>query len=128
MGALIRPLFKGLGNYKDLPQASSLCGACYEVCPVKINIPKHLINLRRDIVESGLKSWGERTIYRLWAWAMKSRFLYTWIAEAQKLELRRRAYNGWIREMPKIASGWTQVRDMPQPAERTFRQLWYKKK
>src|SRR5258708_33764041 len=66
MGALIRPLFKGLGEYKDLPQASSLCGACYEACPVKINIPKHLINLRRDIVKQHINSRPERLVY--WAW------------------------------------------------------------
>src|SRR5438067_4093391 len=54
IGALITPLFQGLGNFKDLPQASSLCGACYEACPVKIDIPRHLINMRRDIVSQHL--------------------------------------------------------------------------
>src|SRR5438876_4552272 len=76
IGALITPLFQGLGNFKDLPQASSLCGACYEACPVKINIPEHLIQLRRDIVNQRLNSPMERAVYRLWAWAMKSPLLY----------------------------------------------------
>ena len=60
IGALITPLFQGLGKFKDLPQASSLCGACYEACPVKINIPKHLINMRRDIVAQHLNGPIER--------------------------------------------------------------------
>jgi L-lactate dehydrogenase complex protein LldF len=125
IGALITPMFQGLANFKDLPQASSLCGACYEACPVKINIPKHLINLRRDINNQHLNSPIERTIYKLWAWSMKSPFLYNLITKLQKFDLRRRAkYNGWVRRMPSIAAGWTQVRDMPSPAKKTFHQLW----
>ncbi len=125
IGALITPMFQGLANFKDLPQASSLCGACYEACPVKINIPKHLINLRRDINNQHLNSALERTIYKLWAWSMKSPLLYNVITKLQKFDLRRRAkYNGWVRRMPSIAAGWTQVRDMPAPAKKTFHELW----
>jgi L-lactate dehydrogenase complex protein LldF len=128
IGALITPLFQGLGNFKDLPQASSLCGACYEACPVKINIPKHLINMRRDIVDSHLNGWGERRVYRMWAWAMKSPFLYGVICTLQKWDLRRRARKqgggAWIGKLPKVASGWTQIRDMPAPAKKTFHQVW----
>jgi L-lactate dehydrogenase complex protein LldF len=129
IGALITPLFQGLGNFKDLPQASSLCGACYEACPVKINIPKHLINLRRDIVNTHLNSPIERMVYRLWAWGLKSPFVYNTIARFQKFDLRRRAKNtGWVKDLPKIASGWTQVRDMPAPAKKTFHEMWKKRK
>jgi L-lactate dehydrogenase complex protein LldF len=125
IGALITPLFQGLGNFKDLPQASSLCGACYEACPVKINIPQHLINMRRDIVQQRLNSPIERTVYRLWAAGIKSPFMYKLIAMLQKWSLRRRAHRtGWVKKMPKIAAGWTQVRDMPAPAAKTFHQLW----
>ena len=126
IGALITPLFQGLGNFKDLPQASSLCGACYEACPVKINIPKHLINMRRDIVNSGLAGWGERLVYRLWGSAMKSPFLYGMLGRVQKWDLRRRARkgDGWITKLPKVASGWTQIRDMPAPAAKSFHQMW----
>jgi L-lactate dehydrogenase complex protein LldF len=128
IGALITPLFQGLGNFKDLPQASSLCGACYEACPVKINIPRHLINMRRDIVNTHLNGFLERKVYRTWAWAMKSSLLYNTIGKFQKLELRRRAgEDGWIKKLPKVASGWTQIRDMPAPAKKTFHQLWKKR-
>src|SRR5262249_4176404 len=128
IGALITPLFQGLGNFKDLPQASSLCGACYEACPVKINIPRHLINMRRDIVNSHLNGGVERMVYRLGGGAMKSPFLYGWITRMQKFDLGRRAKGtGWVRDLPKVASGWTQIRDMPAPARRTFHQLWKEK-
>jgi L-lactate dehydrogenase complex protein LldF len=129
IGALITPLFKGLGNYKDLPQASSLCGACYEACPVKINIPKHLINLRRDIVNTGLKSGAERFVYRTWAGLLGTRIGYGIMTALQKFDLRRRSWgNGWIKSLPAPASGWTQIRDMPAPAKKTFHQMWRKRK
>ena len=128
IGALITPLFQGLGNYKDLPQASSLCGACYEVCPVKINIPQHLINMRRDIVSQKIKGPIERAIFKLWAFAMTSPMLYGMMTLGQKMELRRRAKNtGWIKKMPPPGGGWTQIRDMPAPAGKTFHQMWKKK-
>jgi len=129
IGALITPLMNGLEQYTDLPQASSLCGACYEACPVKINIPQHLIRLRRDIVRQHLNSRIERIVYRLWARGMRSPFLYGVIGWFQKLDLRRRARKtGWISSLPKIASGWTKVRDMPPPAKHTFHELWKKKR
>ena len=129
IGALITPLFQGLGNFKDLPQASSLCGACYEACPVKINIPQHLINMRRDIVQNKLGGWLESRIYALWAWSLKSRFLYGLIGGLQKWDLRRRARGtGWVTKMPSVAAGWTQIRDLPAPAPKTFHQLWKSRK
>ena len=125
IGALITPLMNGLEKYKDLPQASSLCGACYEACPVKINIPAHLINLRRDIEKRKLNGRMIKVVYKTWAWGMKSSFLYAVIGWFQKFDLRRRAKKtGWITKLPKPASGWTNVRDMPPPAAKSFHQQW----
>jgi L-lactate dehydrogenase complex protein LldF len=125
IGALITPLFQGLDRYKDLPQASSLCGACYEACPVKINIPRHLIHLRRDIVNQRLNGAIERRLYRLWARGLKSPFWYKWIGRLQKWGLRFKAgQSGWIRKLPLPGAGWTQVRDLPPPAKRSFHELW----
>jgi L-lactate dehydrogenase complex protein LldF len=93
---------------------------------VKINIPRHLINLRRDIQRNHLDSPIERAVYRLWAWGMRFPFLYGLIGTLQKWDLRRRARKtgGWVQEMPSVAAGWTQVRDMPAPAAKTFHELW----
>jgi L-lactate dehydrogenase complex protein LldF len=112
------------------PQASSLCGACYEACPVKINIPQHLINLRRDITRQKLNGRIERAVYRLWARGLQSPLLYHALSRLQKWDLRRRARKsgGWIRTMPAIAAGWTQIRDMPAPGAKSFHQLWRKRK
>lgn len=125
IGALLTPLFQGVKKFKDLPQASSLCGACYEACPVKINIPQHLINMRRDIVSHHLNGPVERGMYRIWAWVLKSRFRYGMMTWLQKRDLRRRAMEtGWVEKLPKVASGWTQIRSMPAPAATTFHELW----
>src|SRR5258706_973687 len=75
IGALITPLFKGLGNYKDLPQASSLCGACYEAGPGKIHIPQHPMHLRPGILEQHINTRPERVVYRVWGKMLKSPFL-----------------------------------------------------
>ena len=126
IGALITPLFQGLGNFKDLPQASSLCGACYEACPVKINIPRHLINMRRDIVNSHLNGCLERR-----------RLPPVGVGHEVAVPVRRdrpaaevgpappgEEGRGWVAKLPKVAAGWTQIRDMPAPAKKTFHQMW----
>ncbi len=128
IGALITPLFKGLELFKDLPQASSLCGACYEVCPVKINIPQQLINLRRDLVQQKISGKLERFIYLAWAKSLKSPLMYKINNQLQKWVLRMKAKGtGWVKKLPAFGSGWTQIRDMPAPAKKTFHQMWRKR-
>lgn len=129
IGALITPLFQGLTMFKDLPQASSLCGACYEACPVKINIPKHLINLRKDIVRREISSPVERFMYRAYAWAMSSETLYKLSAWGGKVTLRTLAGSSdWVTKAPPPAKAWTDVRPIPKPAPRAFRDLWKAKR
>ena len=125
IGALITPLMQGLDQHSDLPKASSLCGACYEACPVKIDIPKHLINLRRDMNRREITGGFETFIYRAWAWMMRTPRRYRLISWGQKFDLRRRAgRSGWVRKMPFPGKGWTDVRDMPAPAKKLFRDQW----
>src|SRR5262249_16947217 len=76
IGATITPLLKGLANYPDLPHASSLCGACYEACPVKIDLPRQLIRLREMQVKTRVTGWRDRLILRLWARSLRSSFTY----------------------------------------------------
>ena len=84
--------------------------------------------MRRDIVSSHYNKWIERVVYRLWAWSLKSPLLYKAICFFQKFDLRRRAKGtGWVASLPKVASGWTQIRDMPAPAKKTFHQMWRKR-
>ena len=101
-------------KYSNLPYASTLNGSCTNVCPVKINIPKHLINLRRDITNQQLNSSLERFVYRTWARAMRSPMLYALICKLQAFDLRRRSKKtGWISRLPRIASGWKGFRMYP---------------
>lgn len=129
IGAVITPLMKGLECYKELPQASTLCGACYEACPVKIDIPGYLVRLRREVVGRELGGKRERLGYRLWAFAMGSAFRYRVFSWLARWMLRRRARgSGWVSRLPGVAGGWSEVRDLPAPAKRSFRKLWKRKR
>jgi L-lactate dehydrogenase complex protein LldF len=123
IGALVTPLMQGLQEFSDLPKASSLCGACYEACPVKINIPKHLINLRRDMVGGNITGLVERFMYRAYAFMMAGPRRYS-LANLMQKSLRLLARDGFIRNAPPPGSGWTRVRDLPTPAKTTFKQWW----
>jgi L-lactate dehydrogenase complex protein LldF len=126
IGALITPLLRGLEPHKHLPQASSLCGACYEACPVKIDIPRHLVHLRRDIHQRQISSPWERMVLKLWARVLRSPRMYRCMSRVQGWRLRRlaRKNEGWITDVPRPMRAWTDVRDLPAPALRSFHQLW----
>lgn len=124
IGSVLTPMYIGLENAPDLPQASTLCNQCGVVCPVKIPLPDLLRKLREKEFERGLRPWSERAALRLWTWlASRPR----WYAAATRLGARvlrsRRGPNGAIRHLP-FAGGWTEGRDLPAPAGRTFRELY----
>ena len=128
IGALITPMFKGLGNYKDLPYASSLCGACYEACPVKIDIPRLLIHLHSDLTRRRIASAAERLVFDLYTASLKRRWTYELASVAQRLFLRSQADgSGYVRDAFGPAAGWTAQRDLPAPAEQSFRSWWKKR-
>ena len=125
IGAVITPLLKGLENYKDLPHASSLCGACYEACPVKINLPEMLIKLRRDMIHGRVTRWHERLAYKLFALGLRWPLTYKIGGWFQRKFLRPLAgRDGYIRSGPGPLKGWTEVRDLPAPAQHNFRRWW----
>jgi L-lactate dehydrogenase complex protein LldF len=131
IGALISPQFLGLEKAGELPFASSLCGSCREVCPVKINIPDLLLHLRGKAQEFAPAAKpprspvAERTAIRLWAWAMARPWVYRVGARFMRLGLVFFSRQGWI---PKFAyfplSAWTEGRDFPMPAAEPFRKRW----
>ncbi len=132
IGALVTPEFEGMGGQaRELPFASSLCGACREVCPVKINIPDLLLHLRSDAQKHAPKHAGglasERTTFRLWAWAMRHPSIYSLGARFARLGQIFVARNGWIHKVPAYpASQWTKGRDFPALAPKSFRERWKK--
>ncbi len=138
IGAILTPMLKGLHNYPDLPHASSLCGACYEACPVRINIPKHLVRLRSELVKRRLEKRSDRLFMRLSARSLRHGWSYKLGGWTQKTMFRLQArmsgkqsaqrdpYNnrGWISSAPGPVKGWTDARDMPTPPSRSFRHWW----
>jgi len=124
IGAVLTPLFDGLNENAHQPQASSLCGACQSVCPVKIQIPELLVRNRAALHEQHLAPWGEEFIYRIWSRLMRSPRAYRWLTWVASRTLPRFARQGWLRRLPGPLAGWTECRDFPAPAPRSFHELW----
>jgi L-lactate dehydrogenase complex protein LldF len=120
IGAILAPQLEGLARTATLPWASSLCGACYEVCPVKIDIPSVLIHLRGRVVreERGALD-AERMIMRLAARTFLSRGRYE---RAQRLS---RLGRGPLRRWPLgPLRAWTATREPPEVPPQSFREWW----
>jgi L-lactate dehydrogenase complex protein LldF len=119
IGAILTPQLKGLEHAPTLPWASSLCGACYEVCPVKIDIPTVLVHLRGRVVKEAKSRWSlERVAMDALARVFASRGRYE---RAQRLA---RLGNGPLARLPGPLSGWTEMRELPEVPERSFRDWW----
>jgi L-lactate dehydrogenase complex protein LldF len=106
----------------SLPYASSLCGACYEVCPVRINIPEVLTHLRAETVRAKGKT-GESVAMSALAWLMRDHRRYEAAIRAGSLA-RLFAKNGTISRLPWPGSAWTASRDVPAPPAESFRAWW----
>lgn len=119
IGAVLTPLFVGLENAKPLPHASSLCGSCKQVCPVDIDLPGMLLQLRHDQVEQGLQSKTWEAGMKLWAIGMSSRERYELGAKAAQIGQHFVGDN-----MPGLLGNWTKYREFPDFAPKSFRQLW----
>ena len=123
IGAVITPLLLGPQNAAPLPFASSLCGLCQEVCPVDIDLPRMLLDLRRDLVEAGQGGAVWDAGLRAWAWGAASpgRFALGGRAAALARGLTPPA-------LPGPLKGWTDHRAPPRFAARSFRQRWRKRR
>jgi L-lactate dehydrogenase complex protein LldF len=123
IGAILTPQLQGMEHSTSLPYASSLCGACYEVCPVKINIPEILIHLRRRIVEAGAPV-AERAGMKAAAFAFSNP---AWLKRAQMIgRLMQRPFtrDGRVSRLPGPFAGWTKTRDLPAMPPQSFREWW----
>ena len=119
IGAILTPQLVGIENAPTLPFASTLCGACYEVCPVKIDIPRVLIHLR------GLAAEQKRQPFlRLAAWVFRSRRRYVVAIRLGRAIQRLFVSDGAIRRLPYPLAKWTRTRDLRPIAGQTFRERW----
>jgi L-lactate dehydrogenase complex protein LldF len=124
MGAVLTPSLIGIEEASDLPNASTLCGRCESVCPVKIPLPKLLRHWREREHDARLNPRVWRIGLRLWAELAQRPALYNAISGAlSRLLGWAGARRGRFRALP-CAAGWTSVRDMPAPEGRTFHSLW----
>jgi L-lactate dehydrogenase complex protein LldF len=134
IGAIITPQFMGVSHEPALPFASSLCGACGEVCPVKIDIPKILLELRSDVKKSETRErqnrW-EKLAFQAFAWLMTHPRFYE-LAGRMAAAMAPPGDSGWIRNISApLAIGpvkaWLSQRDLPAPPAQSFRELWRKR-
>ena len=122
IGAILTPQLRGLDQAPTLPWASSLCGACYEVCPVKIDIPSVLIHLRARVVKeeksrAGPEHLAMDAIGKVFASPKR-------YERAQRLAKLGRGPLGHLGGLAPIISGWTAMRELPDFPDQTFRDWW----
>jgi L-lactate dehydrogenase complex protein LldF len=131
IGAVLSPQLTGIEDNASLPYASSLCGACYDACPVKIDIPSLLVHLRAQHVETVRREHRMPSAEAItmaaasFVMASPSRFAAAQAAGRAGRLLGRR---GTIRALPPPLAAWTRARDAPVPPAQTFRQWWRENK
>ncbi len=130
IGAILTPQLMQLEHAQSLPYASSLCGACYEVCPVKINIPEILIDLRAQVTDRERKQMFRifdpmYLAMRVANVVLASPWRFRWaqrLGRVGLLPFTRK--DGWIHSLPSLGSRWTMTRDLRGIPNQSFRQWW----
>jgi L-lactate dehydrogenase complex protein LldF len=129
IGAILTPQLRGVESPAEasLPYASTLCGACGDVCPVKIDIPEILVHMRGEVVEA--RRWRpvptpEMLMMRGVAWAMGDRRRYESALQRGTRWARLMARGGRIRRLPGLLGKWTAARDLQAPPKESFRGWW----
>ncbi len=130
IGAILTPQLLHMHQMQSLPYASSLCGACYEVCPVKINIPEVLIHLRGKVVQQHQSTFigsldpeniAMKVMASIFTSDRRLRAAHRLARIGQWPVVNRR---GWIDKLPGYLGGWTQVRDLMPVPKQSFRE-WF---
>jgi len=124
IGILLTAMLNGPGSVKELAHASSLCGACADACPVRIDIPRMLIELRRQVDEEHIAPWTERVLFKTFARLLARPALYRLGARIGRILQRPLIREGRIRALPFFLGRWTKTRDLPPVAPRTFQERW----
>ncbi len=114
IGSIITPHMRGMQDFKHLSYASTLCGKCTEVCPVKIDIHKMLLLNRRDAVNEGLVTTKEKWGWNIWTKGMLKRNLTDFFGGKVKNRLMRMFFK----------KAWGHKREMPEVAQKSFSQQW----
>ncbi len=135
IGAVLTPLLVGINRAKDLCQGEPLCGACKDACSVNINLPRMLLALRAKLAD-GDKNWNvkpasprEKFLFQIWSLIIQNRKIYNLSIKVgvifQKIIPKT---NGMISKIPFGFRGWTQSRDLPPVADKSFLTVWKNQK
>lgn len=120
IGAVLSPGLLGLAETKPLPYASSLCGACFQACPVRIPIPRLLLTWRNRAVEQGLTPRPEAAAIRGFALAMTRPWMYRLASKALRLLPEKALDNSLL----PVLKAWTEGRAGLKPSPKSFQQMW----
>ncbi|MBU6304430.1 MAG: iron-sulfur cluster-binding protein [Betaproteobacteria bacterium] len=124
MGSVLTPNYVGLENALDLPQAATMCGECHVVCPVAIPLPDLLRKLRERQFDRHLRPKTERFAMAVWGFVAVRPNLYALLTGIANLVLRSLGRKAGRIQHLAFARGWTDFRDLPTPASKTFRELY----
>tara|TARA_A100001037_G_scaffold306765_1_gene355166 strand:+ start:19518 stop:20942 length:1425 start_codon:yes stop_codon:yes gene_type:complete len=131
IGSIISPVLTNISDAKDLPFASSLCGACKEACPVKINIPRMLLHLRKEISEGNSKKLNitsliERFTFKVSTFLMLNPFLFRKTTMIFSFIQKPFIKNGVFKWLPPPIKSWTKYRTLPAIQNIPFHKRWEK--
>lgn len=124
IGILLTAMQHGPEAVTELAHASSLCGACADACPVRIDIPRMLVELRREVAVRRLPPWPERLAFAALGRLFRSPALYRLAVRAGRLLQRPVVRGGHLSRLPLAGAAWTRTRDLPALAPRTFAERW----
>lgn len=126
MGAVLTPLFDGLRENADLPSASTFCGRCEAVCPVRIPLPMLLRHWREDAFAAGIPPRGERWGLGLWRWAGRAPWRYRLATRLASMGIRTIGWfqRGRVKRLPLAGGDFTATRDITPPKGGTFQSRW----
>jgi L-lactate dehydrogenase complex protein LldF len=128
IGAVLSPQLTGVADNPSLPFASTLCGACFDACPVAIDIPSMLVHLRSRVVDDKAAKrhtpTAEAVAMTTLAWTMRGRRRWTWTLRAARLGRLLGRRDDRITRLPPPFNAWTSSRDAPRPPRQSLRDWW----
>jgi L-lactate dehydrogenase complex protein LldF len=124
IGAVLTPMLTGVAESPSLPYASTLCGACFDACPVRIDIPSILVHLRGRVTESRSSVSPEALTMAAASWVMASPARFAAAERSSRIARLWARRRGRLSTLPPPFSAWTRSRDLPLPPAETFRQWW----
>lgn len=126
IGSVLTPHLRGLDQFQHLSYASSLCAACTDVCPVKIDLHHHLLHNRRNAVDEAHRPWSERVGFKLYRWAMASAPRFAFLGSLGRAGLRAAYALGVGGTLLDPLRPWTKNRAAPHVPAKSFRAQWRK--